>query len=269
MARDPLEGVSFLRECPLLEDVTERDWRDVAKTARLMSAKKGAFYFRQGEPPTTIYALVHGQVEVTRLAYGGHQTLLRLIASGELFGYEEVLTNTPRLSSAYVNRESQAFVWDASTMLRIMTRYPQVALNLLRLTAERLLTSWDRLEGLGEHVEQRVARALLRLAKTNATRGEGRTAFSASLSQQILAEFAGTNFYSVSRILGRWERSGIVERGREWIDILDPGRLITIGEVGSRQRHETVDTDRRGLNRPFAVNMGDESNRQLCRRFRS
>ncbi|GEM_PF-4195621 len=77
---------------------------------------------------------------------------------------------------------------------------------------------------------QRIAGALLQL-----TQRPGSTAWPARttevpLPHRDLAEFVGTNVYTVSRILSRWKRAGIVESRRGCILIRSGAELTRIAE---------------------------------------
>ncbi len=50
------------------------------------------------------------------------------------------------------------------------------------------------------------------------------------ITRQDLAEMIGTTLETVSRIVSRWRREGIVEAGREQITITYPHRLVMIAE---------------------------------------
>lgn len=61
---------------------------------------------------------------------------------------------------------SEVVGWDRKTMLEFMATHPRLAINMLRVTVERLDDIQNRyLELCVEQVEQRVARALLRIMK--------------------------------------------------------------------------------------------------------
>jgi CRP/FNR family transcriptional regulator len=76
-------------------------------------------------------------------------------------------------------------------------------------------------------VRQRVARHLLDLA---AQRGPGREAMAeivVPVSQQELADAAGTVREVVVRVLRELRRDGVVRTERDHIVILDPARLVS------------------------------------------
>ena len=128
---------------------------------------------------------------------------------------------------------SEAIGWDRETMLELITTFPQIAINLLGTVIERLDDIQSRyLELQTERVEQRVARALLRIMKQAGRRTDEGILIDFRLSRQDLADYTGTTLYTVSRTLSRWEKMGWVKSGRERILVADPHAIVTFAETG-------------------------------------
>ncbi len=77
-----------------------------------------------------------------------------------------VLANTTYPLAAEAMLDTTALKWDYETTIRLMEQYPRLALNGLRLVSNRFQELQERYRELStERVEQRVARALLRLTR--------------------------------------------------------------------------------------------------------
>jgi CRP-like cAMP-binding protein len=50
------------------------------------------------------------------------------------------------------------------------------------------------------------------------------------LSRQDLAEMAGTNLYSVSRMMSQWERDGILLSDKQQVILVRAHQLVVLGE---------------------------------------
>ncbi|HLS33050.1 MAG TPA: helix-turn-helix domain-containing protein, partial [Brevibacterium sp.] len=75
-------------------------------------------------------------------------------------------------------------------------------------------------------VPQRVATALLRLAdKLGEDRGREGTMLEVPLSRADLAGLARSTPESVSRIMSRWKKDGLIDSGRRWTALRDRQRL--------------------------------------------
>ena len=81
-----------------------------------------------------------------------------------------------------------------------------------------------------EQVEQRVAHALLRLAKQDGRKVDAGVEIDFPISRQDVAEMTGTTLHTVSRILSAWEQQGLVEGGRQRIVLRDANRLHVLAE---------------------------------------
>ena len=48
-------------------------------------------------------------------------------------------------------------------------------------------------------------------------------------SAKDLADLSGTMIYTVSRVLGEWKRRGFIDKGRDWVLVLDIDALLDVG----------------------------------------
>jgi CRP-like cAMP-binding protein len=116
-------------------------------------------------------------------------------------------------------------------MLDLVLRYPQLALNILRVVSAHVIEFQNRYRELAtERVERRVARALLRLANQAGQKVAGGILIDVALTQQDLAEMTGTTRYTISRMLGEWEQRGLVKAGRGRVLVKQPHNLVVIAE---------------------------------------
>ena len=63
-------------------------------------------------------------------------------------------------------------------------------------------------------VEQRIARALLRLIRQSGRRTEQGIQIEFPITRQDIAEMTSTTLYTVSRTLSAWEQAGLLTGGR-------------------------------------------------------
>lgn len=220
LARSPLFGGAKASE---LEDAL-----DLASRRRL---EKGEFFFHQDEPADFFYVIVEGQVRLSQLTPEGHQIIIRIMGPGDGMGIIVALSNTVYPLSAEAMTDCLALRWDYVSVIRLMEQYPSLSLSGLRLVTSRFRELQNRYRELAtERVEQRIARALLRLARQTGRRTEGGVLLDLPLSRQDLGEMTGTTLYTVSRTLSSWQQQGLIESGREQIIIRDTHGLVSIAE---------------------------------------
>ena len=105
---------------------------------------------------------------------------------------------------------------------RLQRRYPAVNSILVHLLAEQLRRANERIvEAHYVDADTRVRRRLLDLSRVYGHEG----AATVPLTQEALAEMAGTSRATVNRVLREEERSGTLELRRGQTLILDVGEL--------------------------------------------
>jgi CRP-like cAMP-binding protein len=195
--------------------------------------ESGATLFREGDPAQKSYLVMKGRFKLSKLHEEGKEAIVRYINPGEMTAAVSAFKgkNYPVTAQAIV--PSEAIGWGRETILELMTAYPQIAINLLGMVVERLDDIQSRyLELQAERVEQRVARALLRIMKQAGRRTDEGILIDFRLSRQDLADYTGTTLYTVSRTISSWEKRGWVRSGREQIIIADPHALVSFAETG-------------------------------------
>ncbi|MCZ7571099.1 MAG: Crp/Fnr family transcriptional regulator [Ardenticatenaceae bacterium] len=223
--------IGSLRAIGLFQALDSPDLTAVALAAQYRQVERGAAFFLQGDPATVCYVLTQGRVRLVQVTPEGQQVILRFIGAGEGFGVVAALSNTVYPAAAEAVDDCLALAWDGETLATLMERYPRLAINGMRLLAERVREFQDRLRELvTERVARRVARTLLRLVRQGGRKVEGGVLIDLPLSRQDLAEMTGTTLYTVSRILSQWEQQGFIETGRKRVLIRSPHGLVAIAE---------------------------------------
>jgi len=205
--------------------------QDILQASRRRQVERNDFFFHQGDPAIDFYLLVQGKAKLTQVTPEGHQMLMRFARPGECFGCIAALSNAVYTLSCQTVDDCLALAWDGDTVARLMEHYPRLALNVLEQVAGHYKRLLDRYQELTTaRVEQRVARALLRLTRQAGQRAEDGVLIGLPLSREDLAEMTGTTLYTVSRILSGWEQQGLVEAGRKRVLIRHPHALVSIAE---------------------------------------
>jgi len=200
---------------------------------QLRYAPSNIYLFHQEDPAAVGYFLLEGKVRLAQLAPGGKQVIVDIISPGRYFGFFVASANMTYPISAEVIEDSTVYCWEAETIRELVLRFPRVALNSMELIAKRFARLQDRMQMLAtERVEQRIAHALLDVSQFVGKEIENGAMIDLALSHQDLAEMAGTNIYSVSRVLRKWEDDDIVSTGRQRIRLCNPAHLRLLVEGG-------------------------------------
>lgn len=206
-------------EWPLFADVPAEDVRRLLSIARRRTFRKGEVVFHRDDLAESLHLVVRGRFAV-RITTSGESALLDVLGPGDAFGELALLLPDARRSAtmeALEEGETRSVLRD--DFARLQVEHPGVKDVLLRLLAQQLARASDRLvEAHYTDAESRVRRRLCELGERYAT-GEGEAVV--PLTQEDLADMAGTSRATVNRVLRDEERRDIVELARGRIRVRD------------------------------------------------
>ncbi|MBC8504864.1 MAG: Crp/Fnr family transcriptional regulator [Anaerolineales bacterium] len=219
------------RDAVIFRDLIDAEFDPVITAATLRELGDGAYYFMEEDPANTAYVLIEGKVKLTQITPDGQQVILGYLVPGRVFGIIAILKKVTYPVSAEAVGKCRALAWDRPTMNGLMEQSPRLALNALRIMAGQIREFQNRVRELStQRVEQRVARAVLRLARQSGRKTEQGVLIDLPLSRQDLAEMTGTTLFTVSRVFKEWEKRGLVASKRQQVTILIPHGLVMIAE---------------------------------------
>jgi CRP/FNR family transcriptional regulator, nitrogen oxide reductase regulator len=216
----------FLR--PLSPD----NLQQLAENASFKSYPARASVFQTGEPAKQVYLILSGVWKLFQSADNGRVANLAFVSAGEVICIHSALGFATCQFSADVVVPSRVLVWPAAILRKLTEDTPDVALNLCEILTRRFFEFSARYrELMTENVEQRIAHALIRLGEQiGKPQGSG-LIIDTPVSLEDLAGYAGTTLFTMSRILNRWQRDGLVQRKHGVVILHD---LESIEKVANR-----------------------------------
>ncbi len=106
----------------------------VALTSKCLKYTDGEVLFSENEHPDFVYLVLTGKVEI----FSGDGTSI-VRGENSLIGETAVFCNRPRLASVRAKGEVQVLQIEKNMFLRLVTRNPDVALDVMRQLNEKLL----------------------------------------------------------------------------------------------------------------------------------
>jgi CRP-like cAMP-binding protein len=222
---------SLVADLPAFAGLGAEELDEILREARSLRYAKDTSVFEQGAEAHSFFVLLHGHLRVEKTTPQGQQIVVRYVSAGELFGVAQAMALKHYPATAVAAVDSVALCWPSASWSRLTGKFPGLAAGALRTVGNRLQDTQARVvEMSSEQVEQRVAHALLRLAKQAGVKVEHGVQIDFPISRQDVAEMTGTTLHTVSRILSAWEQQGLVEGGRQRIVLRDPHRLFRLAE---------------------------------------
>lgn len=221
----------MVTQFPLFKGLTPTEIDTVLAESFVRHITAGSCFFHQGELADISYVLTAGRVKLSSLSPEGQQVIMDILQPGNGLGVIVVLGGMKYPVSAEALQDSTALAWQYDTMTNLIRQYPQIALNGLKMLGHRFTLLQDRFHDVStRRVEQRVARALVRLVHQLGKPIIEGILLDLPLSREELAQMTGTNSFNTSRILSKWEHADIIQTSRKRIIICDVPALTAIAE---------------------------------------
>jgi CRP/FNR family transcriptional regulator, nitrogen oxide reductase regulator len=216
---------------PLFAGILPEDYTRIAGAARVKEFARGDMLYIGGDSVSQVLLLTSGFAKISQFGLSGMEVILRLSVPGDVLGAMGLFTTGLHFTTAQAFRNCRALVWDAPTFRALVTRYPVLHQNMVKILSEDLLELQERFREVAtERVAPRVARQLVRVLSRIGRSVNG--AVEVSLTREELAQMTGTTLFSVSRLLSAWEERGLVKPRREGVTICDVPSLRMVAEEG-------------------------------------
>lgn len=181
-----------------------------------------------GDAALCLFLVRKGNIKYYRVTDQGEEVLLWWLSPGDIFGMSAFLPNPlGYIGSAEAASDCTLWAWDHATIRNLSTVYRQLSENALRITLGYLAAYVDRHTRMSTRTaRQRLAYTLLQLGhRSGQTHPAG---VDIDITNEQLGGLADVGSFTVSRLLGRWERQGTIAKGRGRVRINAPEKLLTI-----------------------------------------
>src|SRR6516225_2642029 len=205
---------------PVLASLPPQERRGLVAGLRRRSYHRDEVIFHQGDPADTLHLIAAGHVSVRVTLRGGEFVVVAIFGPGEAFG-EIALVGSPQTRGATIIalEQCETLSLGRDEFHRLRTSYPGVDRFLVELLSARVerLNNY-LLEALYVPAERRVLRRLVDLCELY-TGDDQRIVI--PVTQEMLANLAGTTRPTANQVLRRLVASDIVSVSRSQIVVLD------------------------------------------------
>jgi CRP/FNR family transcriptional regulator len=219
--------IDLIATVPLFEGLPREQHEQLARIAVNRSYKKGQIIFSEGDEGVGFYVIISGRVKIFKLSPEGKEQILHMMGPGEIFGEVPVFTGQGYPAFAEANSQSSLLFFPRSAFIELIKKDPSLSLNMLAVLSWRLRKFAALVEDLSlKEVPGRLAAYLLYLSR----RASDKSDIDLDISKGQLASILGTIPETLSRILGKLGRQGLIISKGSRIRILDRTTLEEIAE---------------------------------------
>jgi CRP-like cAMP-binding protein len=214
--------LEVLRQIPYFRSLPALELRSLAANLRTGRYQADDVIFRKGDPSEGLCVVVSGRVRTVTVSPEGREQVLKVFGPGRTFADIAVFDDEPQPADAIAVIDSLIAFVPRATLLDLLTRHPNMAVDVIRLFASRLRAYKQVVEDLSlRPVIARVARLLADRARGTETLVEESATASPRYTQDEIAAMVGSVREVVQRALKTLEHAGLVEMARGRIQIID------------------------------------------------
>lgn len=207
----------------------------VAQIARLDTFVRDTRHVRRGQPLylagdrfQNFYAIRTGSFKFLTVHRDGIEQISSFFVAGETLGLDGVSSGS-HAGEAVALEDSSACVIPFAMLEAFCAESPAMQRYLHRLMSEEIVRQAALVMLLGTmKAEQRVAAFLLSLSERVGGRGYPRSELELRMSREEIGNYLGLKLETVSRMLSKLTRQGLVEIRAKQIRIVDFGALARV-----------------------------------------
>jgi CRP-like cAMP-binding protein len=135
---------------PLFSSLTSTEREEIGGRFRLLKAPGDTVLFRGGDPPSSLFIIKSGEVEIFTQDRKGKRIHLGTLRSGNFFGEIGPILDKPRMAFAQTKKPSELLELTKEDLDKCLTQFPALRQNLKKVASERLGFIKEILSGKGE-----------------------------------------------------------------------------------------------------------------------
>jgi CRP-like cAMP-binding protein len=212
----------------LLEGLTSAEVKSLLATARIRRFAANSVITSEGDSADRVFLMLDGSARGYTVSPQGEKIVLRWVPPGETIGWAALLSKPmDYIVSTEAVKETSALVWDRATIRSFAVTHPKLLENALLLAHDYLiLYRVLHIAATCQSAPQRLAQVLGYLAKAMGRRVPG--GLELQVMNEELANEANVTIFTVSRLMGEWQRKGFLTKSRGKVVLRLPEELIRL-----------------------------------------
>ena len=193
--------------------------------------QKGQEIFKAGEDMKCLYAIRSGTLKSYTITEQGDEQITAFHLAGDLIGFDAIGTSShPSFAQALETSMICEIPYD--TLDALSVSMPKLRQQILRLMSSEIVNDQDMILLLSKkNAEERLASFIHNLSNRYAARGFSQREFRLSMTRGDIGNYLGLTVETISRLLGRFQKSGMIAVKGKYITVLDHEQLSELAGV--------------------------------------
>ncbi len=218
--------------------------QDTARLNELVKERvrvpKGTLFFKAGDKLNALYSIRSGSMKLQLENAAGHMQITGFVFAGEIIGLD-ALAEKVHLSNAIALEDTEVCVIRMNDLNFLSKEIPALANRFTRLLSQEISRAHNVVLSLGAmRSEQRLAAFLLNLSQRFACLGYSGSEYMLRMSREEIGNYLGLTLETVSRLLSRFAKEGLIRIHQREVRILDVNGLQSLIQNENFQKAETA-----------------------------
>ena len=203
--------IEFLRNIAIFSTLTDRELLKISGRITIKEFSKNETILREEETNKFMYIILAGKAKVVQATEQGKEIIFAIHRSEDFFGELSLIDGKTSNATVMAMEESLIAIISKENFYTILFSQHKVLENLLRILCARLRESWKRIHILNfREAPQRIKMLFTTMSgETQQEAREGKT-IGLKLTHQEIADMSGLTRETVTRVLSRWQKDGLI-----------------------------------------------------------
>ena len=181
--------------------------------------------YKMGDPFRNLYAVRFGHFKTYQINAAGESQITGFQMAGELLGMDAI-SGDRHHCDAVALEDSEVCEIPFAHLEELFGHVPALLRHFHRIMSQEITREQNVMLLLGNmRAEQRFAVFLINLSARYAARGYSATRFQLRMSREDIGNYLGLTIESISRLLSRFKKLGLVQVDKREVELLEPARL--------------------------------------------
>ncbi|HEY9628775.1 MAG: Crp/Fnr family transcriptional regulator [Oscillatoriophycideae cyanobacterium NC_groundwater_1537_Pr4_S-0.65um_50_18] len=221
--REPRDN-SLIRSAPFFKELPEEIIEKAIAHVVVRNHPHNQVILLENDWGSSVYFILEGWVKIRTYNLDGKEITLNVLGKGELFGEMAPLDEVPRSTDVITLVPTVIGNMPSNDFVQLLNTEPTAGIRLAQLMARRLRQVNRRLRLRESDSVSRVADILLFLAEGQGKPGDQGIEIP-NLPHRELSSLSGLARETVTRVLSKLEKKGLIQRDRDILCIPDVDAL--------------------------------------------
>jgi CRP/FNR family transcriptional regulator len=190
--------------------------------------QKGDLIFKSGDNLKSLYAIRSGTIKSYTITEQGDEQITGFHLAGDVIGFDGIHSQQHQ-SFAQALETSMVCEIPYDTLDTLSGSMPKLRQQIMRLMSSEIMTDQEMILLLSKkNAEERLAAFINNLSKRFGSRGFSSKEFRLTMTRGDIGNYLGLTVETISRLLGRFQKAGLIEVNGKYIIIADNVELAKL-----------------------------------------